>query len=578
MPSQSELGSAIDSDPSVAACADSFLLDSFKDSGSLAVDLSYSSVRGRLRKFVDFWRTLEVSQFVLNVIMQGYKIPFFQLPTPFAKRNNASARENSDFVSQAVNDLLRLDLIEELACKPNIINPLSVSIRSSGKQRLILDLRHVNQFLYKQKFKCEDLGVATQLFDRNYYLFKFDLKSGYHHIEIFPDHRKFLAFEWDFGNGVSRYFQFCVLPFGLSSAPYIFTSILKPLQKSWRSQGIPIAIFLDDGLGGGTDFVSAKVNSLVVHSDLLKSGFVPNEEKSLWEPVQVITWLGVVLDTIDGTIKATEERIEKLNAGLVELLSCQPPRKVHVKRVASVTGQIISLSPCVGSVARIMTRFLFSVVNSARSWESEVFPSDDSLSEISFLNSKVCWSVQSLPVKVTFSDASNSACGAFVKNSNLVFHQNWSPVERAQSSTWRELKAVCLALEAFASHFSGVKVIWYSDNQNVESILQNSSREADMHQLALLVIQICLEFHISLEVKWIPWELNAKADAISNLTDYDDYTINEAIFQRINLFWGPHTVDRFACSYNAKVPRFNTEIFSDWLCSSRCLLPRLGAR
>ena len=49
-----------------------------------------------------------------------------------------------------------------------------------------------------------------------------------------------------------------------------------------------------------------------------------------------------------------------------------------------------------------------------------------------------------------------------------------------------------------------------------------------MHQLALLVIQICLEFHISLEVKWIPWELNAKADVISNLTDYDDYTINEA--------------------------------------------------
>ena len=55
----------------------------------------------------------------------------------------------------------------------------------------------------------------------------------------------------------------------------------------------------------------------------------------------------------------------------------------HVKGVAIVTGQIISLSPCVGSVARIMTRFLFLVVNSARSWESEVFLSDDSLSEIS---------------------------------------------------------------------------------------------------------------------------------------------------------------------------------------------------
>ena len=120
---QSEVDHSLDLDPSSATCADCLILDSIKDSGPLAVDLTYSSVHGRLRKFVDFWHTLEVSQFIFNV-MQGYKIPFFQLPTPFARRNNTSAGENSDFVSQAVNDLLRLDLIKELACKPNIINPL----------------------------------------------------------------------------------------------------------------------------------------------------------------------------------------------------------------------------------------------------------------------------------------------------------------------------------------------------------------------------------------------------------------------------------------------------------------------
>lgn len=56
-------------------------------------------------------------------------------------------------------------------------------------------------------------------------------------------------------------------------------------------------------------------------------------------------------------------------------------------------------------------------------------------------------------------------------------------------------------MEAFASHLSGVKVIWYSDNQNVESILQNSSRVADMHQLALLVIQtdvLSFTYHLRL--------------------------------------------------------------------------------
>ena len=271
-----------------------------------------------------------------------------------------------------LSDLFRLDLIEELACKPDIINPLSVSTRSSGKQRLILDLRHVNQFTTSISLNAKiwlslrscliviitcsnfilSLVITTLIFSRtteNFSLLLGILGTGFQAISIL-----------------------CA-PFRAFFSPIYFSSILKTLQKSWRSQGIPIAIFLDDGLGGETDFFSAKVNSLMVHSDLLKSGFVPNEEKSLWEPLLVITWLGVILDTIDGTIQATDERIEKLNAGLVELLSCQPPWKVHVKGVAIVTGQIISLSPCVGSFARIMTRFLFLVVNSARSWESKVF-------------------------------------------------------------------------------------------------------------------------------------------------------------------------------------------------------------
>ena len=57
-----------------------------KDSGPPAVDLTYSSVRGRLRKFADFWPTLELSQFILNNIMQGYKIPFFSTPNTLCEK------------------------------------------------------------------------------------------------------------------------------------------------------------------------------------------------------------------------------------------------------------------------------------------------------------------------------------------------------------------------------------------------------------------------------------------------------------------------------------------------------------
>ena len=183
---------------------------------------------------------------------------------------------------------------------PVIVNPLSVSIQSSGKKKLILDLKPVNLYIFKQKFKCEDLKVVLKVLSKGFYLFKFDLKSGYHHVEIFPDHRRFLAFYWDFGNGVLKHFQFAVLPFGLSSAPYLFPKLLRPVITSWRCKGIPMAILLDDGLGGGASKMKAKINILMIHVDLLKFGFVINEEKSIWERVQIITWLGTVSDTNQG--------------------------------------------------------------------------------------------------------------------------------------------------------------------------------------------------------------------------------------------------------------------------------------
>ena len=148
----------------------------------------------------------------------------------------------------------------------------------------------------------------------------------------------------------------------------------------------------------------------------------------------IITWLGVILNTIKGSIKATAERIVK---------------RVYVKCVASIAGQIISLSSCVGPVARIITRFLFSVISGAVSWDCEVSLTQDAISEIDFwrhnvhaLKDKVYWGAKSLPVKVTFSDASDSASGTFVQlqpGVELASHQNWSIRESAQSSTWREL-------------------------------------------------------------------------------------------------------------------------------------------
>ena len=141
----------------------------------------------------------------------------------------------------------------------------------------------------------------------------------------------------------------------------------------------------------------------------------------------------------------------------------------------------------------------------------------------------------------------------------LIFHQNWS--ESVRRSTWRELKAVCLALLAFASPLSNSKVFWYSDNQNVESILRDGSRKCDLKDLALVVFQICSHHCISFEVKWIPRDLNPSADYICKLVDFDGYGLNDFVFHGLNHLLGPYTIDRFACSYNGELPRLNSLFF-----------------
>ena len=119
-------------------------------------------------------------------------------------RKNASAVKVADFVGQAILELLRDNRIEELFCPPDIINPLSVSVQSSGRKRLVLDLRHVNLLVYGQKFKCEGLHTIRSAFSKEYIVFSFGLKSRYHHVDIFPDHCRYVSFSWDFGSRHTR--------------------------------------------------------------------------------------------------------------------------------------------------------------------------------------------------------------------------------------------------------------------------------------------------------------------------------------------------------------------------------------
>ena len=145
------------------------------------------------------------------------------------------------------------------------------------------------------------------------FVFSFDLRSAYHHTDICDKHRKFLSFKWTSSHGVTKFYEFKVLPFGMCSAPYVFTKVLRQLVKYWRDCGHLSLMYLNDGLGGDMSFESTKSLSDTVWNDIVLSSFTPNNDKSVWKPTQKLAFLGTVLDFEEGFILIPERRILSLN-------------------------------------------------------------------------------------------------------------------------------------------------------------------------------------------------------------------------------------------------------------------------
>ncbi|XP_063416210.1 uncharacterized protein LOC134697851 [Mytilus trossulus] len=418
--------------------------------------------------------------------------------------------------------------------------------------------------------------------------FKFDLKSGYHHIEIHPDHQKYLGFSWQYGDTV-RYFTFSVLPFGLSSAGHIFTKTVRVLVKYWRSLGFPMVVYLDDGMGTAENFDTCFELSKTVKNDLLLSGFIANTEKSVWEPVQNIDWLGFVWNFKDCTLEIS---LKKLFALKLVISSVVDGKTILTYRcIAKICGKIISMIPALGNVCQMMTKHMHMLVCCRSAWDDVIPINDNILKELKFwyfecesLSFQRIVPINRIPQRVIFTDASQYAGAGFIMNDNKIVHFMFDGHERSKSSTWRELKTVEKNISSFKSDLTGKFVKLYTDNQNVVQIVKKGSMKVELLDIALSLFHICLSHNIFLDVEWIPRDKNTYADYLSKIFDYDDWGVSYQIFICFDKLWGPFTCDRFADSKNKKVDYFNSRYYSpdtsgvdafayDWSAHNNWLVP-----
>ena len=310
----------------------------------------------------------------------------------------------------------------------------------------------------------------------------FDLKAGYHHIEVAAEQHSLLGFAYTDHSNKKRFFKFVVLPFGLATAGLIFTKVLGELMKTWRSKQIQAVCFLANGLQANQTKNVVAQHALIMKGSLLAAGWVPHKTKSQWSPVQVMDWLGFNIILIEGKIYCTHKKMAATKEIIQNILHS---KITHIKHLAKLRGKIASMERSHSDLVHLMSRFTNLAIAEAPSWDCyiEILPALEKelkfwLTNIEKENGRDLFP----PIAVghidctLFSDASDSGCAAVLqagpKNDKIIVNRIFSNEESLTSSTKRELLGVLDGITKFSEQLKHSNINWYTDAQNVARIVK----------------------------------------------------------------------------------------------------------
>lgn len=199
-----------------------------------------------MKKFSNEWEKITSDKFILDIVSHCH-IEFIDNVEPKQDIFNVKSVFNSkesDIVSNEIQKLLAIDVIKEVqSMKDQFLSPIFLRPKKNGEYRMILNLKKLNEYIEYHHFKMDTFESAIKLVTSKSYMASIDLRHAYYSVPIAEEHQKFLRFYW---NG--KLFQYTCLPNGISSAPRIFTKLLKPVYSSLRVLGHVNVGYIDDSL------------------------------------------------------------------------------------------------------------------------------------------------------------------------------------------------------------------------------------------------------------------------------------------------------------------------------------------
>lgn len=396
-----------------------------------------------------------------------------------------------------------------------------------NKWRLILDLSHPTGFsvndgidtgMCSLKYTTVEEAVS-RIVDcgRGTLLAKVDIQHAYRNIPVHPDDRLLLGMSWD-----GELLMDTVLPFGLRSAPMIFSAVADSLEWIFQHEGVTCSMhYLDDFLTMGLPQSQECAGNLERIQRVCHHLGVPLKIEKVEGPTTVLTFLGVELDT-----EAMELRLPvvKLNHLSQLLNEWQGKRACRKRELLSLIGKLSHATKVI-TPGRIFLRRMIDLSCKPKQLHHWVRLNEDFRSDLAwwicFLktwNGRSVMDVHTLCWKpdITFStDASGSwGCGAVWKDRWI--QAPWEGVWADQSIAAKELLPIVLACALWGPHWVGKQVLVLCDNAAAVQVLTtHTSRVPRMMHLLRCLHFIVAHFDIKLRAEHLSGVLNTLADAVS---------------------------------------------------------------
>lgn len=515
---------------------------------------------GKTAECYNNWKKLTHDKWILETIC-GYKVELSKKPWQnFVPSPLKFADIEQGKIDEEIQRFLDCKIIEPVtvADADEYISNIFLRPKKDGSIRIILNLRTFNKSMQFIHFKMETLKTAINLMTRNCYFASIDIADAYYSIPIASTDRKYFRFIHR-----GKKYQFTALVMGLTTAPRVFTKILKPVFSSLREKGHVSTAYLDDSCLQGQTYESCLKNVCETVTLMDSLGLTINLQKSQFNPSQQIEFVGFLLCSKTMTVRLTKKKAAAIIKQCLELMS---QKSVTIKQFAQLIGKLVAADPGVKYAPLYYKPLEKAKIANLRAKKGNFNAFMKITNEI---RSDIQWWVSHLPTSYRlvshgnpdielFTDASLDGYGACIKTLDLKTNGVWSLEEQQCHINVLELKACYYGLKALCPDRENVHIRIYTDNTTCCAYLNNfGGKFQELNLLARDIWLWCIKRNIHLSAAHIPGIENTEADRLSRRFNDDlEWSLDKTVFEDICDQFGVPNIDMFASRLNYKVQKF----------------------